>query len=318
MALTVAGRKQGRPWMEAAGEAMALELRGVDFTSAPSQRKAITMACGRWARDAAGAPDRASGVHRVQARELRLMALHRFDSMPGFSATLQAPLTQGAAAWFGAFDLPFGLPRPFVESLALGASMDAVIASVHGRWPTRMAFRAAIDAWGATQPSGQKLLHRLTDRASGGASGPKVSSTSPLQTRYLPVGWMYYEGVRCLVQANVSVPAQRVGRSMAWAVEGYPARLAHALIGPRSYKNSDDAERLAARRAMVKALVQPAATPGVALVLTAAQRRACEQDASGDTLDAVLCLVQAAQASQQDRAGIPVEVDPVEGWIIAA
>jgi len=40
-------------------------------------------------------------------------------------------------------------------------------------------------------------------------------------------------------------------------------------------------------------------------------------------LDAVLCLVQAAWAQQQQatghpRYGLPSEVDPLEGWIITA
>ena len=40
-------------------------------------------------------------------------------------------------------------------------------------------------------------------------------------------------------------------------------------------------------------------------------------DPSGDCLDAVLCLVQAAVAARQPNRGLPVDVDPVEGWIVA-
>jgi hypothetical protein len=40
-------------------------------------------------------------------------------------------------------------------------------------------------------------------------------------------------------------------------------------------------------------------------------------DATGDTLDGLLCAVQAASAylRQDDGWGIPVNVDPSEGWI---
>jgi hypothetical protein len=46
-------------------------------------------------------------------------------------------------------------------------------------------------------------------------------------------------------------------------------------------------------------------------------------DASGDTLDAVLCLLQAAWAQQQHAAGdvlygLPKDLDPLEGWIVTA
>jgi len=41
-------------------------------------------------------------------------------------------------------------------------------------------------------------------------------------------------------------------------------------------------------------------------------------DASGDRLDAVLCLVQAAWASLQPAYGLPVSLDTLEGWIVSA
>jgi hypothetical protein len=52
------------------------------------------------------------------------------------------------------------------------------------------------------------------------------------------------------------------------------------------------------------------------LSLDAALRRSLVADASGDRLDAVLCLVQAARAAQRPRYGVPPDVDPVEGWIV--
>ena len=41
-------------------------------------------------------------------------------------------------------------------------------------------------------------------------------------------------------------------------------------------------------------------------------------DASGDALDAVLCLAQVAWAAGQTNWGLPADVDPLEGWIIGA
>ena len=58
------------------------------------------------------------------------------------------------------------------------------------------------------------------------------------------------------------------------------------------------------------------------LKLTHAQRDALTDDASGDALDATLCLMQAAWAQQQHEAGHPQyglpPCDPLEGWIVTA
>ena len=53
-------------------------------------------------------------------------------------------------------------------------------------------------------------------------------------------------------------------------------------------------------------------------MLTHAQRDALVDDARGDALDAVLCLMQAAWASLQPGWGLPSDVDPLEGWIVSA
>jgi hypothetical protein len=54
--------------------------------------------------------------------------------------------------------------------------------------------------------------------------------------------------------------------------------------------------------------------------LTNAQRDALVHDASGDRLDAVLCLMQAAWAQRHGapRYGLPDTLDPLEGWIVSA
>ena len=266
-----------------------MRLLGVDFSSAPTRRKPIVAATGQ-----------------LHGAVLRLQALRVLPDMPAFEALLTEP-----GPWLGAFDFPFGLPRAFVQALQLGDSADAVIADLHRRAPTRMALRALIDAWGNTQPKGQRLLHRATDTALAG-----VQSTSPLQTRYVPVGFMYYEGLSRLVAAGVQIPGLREGDAARTALEGYPGLLAHELIGRRSYKNSPEPDRLIARKDMVDALEQGRTRLALRLKLTHAQRDALVDDAAGDRLDAVLCLAQAAWASGQPRFGLPEQIDPVEGWIV--
>ncbi len=270
---------------------MTMELRGIDFSSAPSRRKPITVARGE--------------------RLGTTLRLERVDALPtlaGFEALLAE-----AGPWLGAFDFPFGLPRAFVDAQQLGTRAADVIAELQRRCPTRMDFRALVDAWGNTRPAGQRLVHRVADTAV-----PGISSSSPLQTRYVPVGFMYYEGFSRLVAAGVQLPRLHEGDAARVALEGYPGLLAFELIGRRSYKNDASAERLIARKDIVDALEQGRTRLGLRLKLTHAMRDALVDDASGDRLDAVLCLVQAGWAAGQPAHGLPATVDPVEGWILSA
>lgn len=268
-----------------------MRLIGVDFSCAPSRRKPVTVARGTLA-----------------GSVLRLERVDELPTLAGFEAVLAEP-----GPWTGGFDFPFGLPRAFVDAQSLGRTADAVIAELQRRCPTRMDFRALVDAWGNGRPPGQRLVHRRCDTAL-----PGTVSSSPLQTRYVPVGFMYYEGFSRLVRAGVSVPRLRAGDPARVALEAYPGLLAAELIGRRSYKNSDAADRLIARKDIVDALEQGRTRLGLRLKMTHAMRDALVADASGDRLDAALCLLQAGWAATRPEGGLPADVDPVEGWIVTA
>lgn len=263
-------------------------LLGVDFTCVPSRRKAITVAFGS-----------------LHGAVLRFERLESLTDLAAFEALLQRP-----GPWLGAFDFPFGLPREFVDSLGLGNDCAAVIGELQRRCPTRLDFRALVDAWGNRRRAGDRLIHRATDVATAG-----IRSSSPLQTRYVPVGFMYYEGLSRLLRAGLTLPRLHQGDATRIALEGYPGLLAHELIGRRSYKNSAAADRLIARKDIVDALEQGRTQLDLRLKLGHAQREALVDDASGDRLDAVLCLMQAAWASLRPGQGLPDQVDAVEGWI---
>jgi hypothetical protein len=116
----------------------------------------------------------------------------------------------------------------------------------------------------------------------------------------------------------VHVPWLGGGDPARVALEGYPGLLAYELVGRTSYKNADLPDRRQARQRIVGALEGGRTRLELALALTRTQRAALVADASGDRLDAVLCLMQAAWASSRGGCGLPVDVDPIEGWLATA
>ncbi len=270
--------------------AAAWPLVGVDFSSAPSRRKPIVLAWGR----------RAGAV-------VRLERLQTLDSLEGFGEWLLQP-----GPWLGGFDLPFGLPRELVAALDWPGDWAPLMRhyAALGRDEIRQHFQAFCDA----RPAGAKFAHRATDRPAG--SSPSMKWVNP------PVAFMLHAGVPRLLDAGVSLPGLHAGDPQRVALEAYPGLLARELIGGRSYKSDDKArqtpERLIARKDLLAALEQGRTRLGLRLKATPAQWEALAEDASGDRLDAVLCLVQAAWAAGQPDLGRPADSDPLEGWIVSA
>ena len=277
-------------------------LAGIDFTSRPTPRKPITVALGHLQR----------GVLRLD----RIEAHAGFDS---FARWLRTP-----GPWLGVFDLPFGLPRELV--LALGWPTDWLALMRHYAALSRAEIRATFAAFCDARPVGGKFAHRAADRPAG--SSPSMKWVNP------PVAYMLHAGVPLLIEAGVHLPGLHAGdagdsgdagaaaRTSRVALEGYPGLLARELLGARSYKSDDRArqtpERLIARIDLIDALDQGRTRLALRLKLTHAQREDLIADASGDRLDAVLCLVQAAWASTRPNHGLPAAIDPLEGWIVTA
>jgi hypothetical protein len=263
---------------------------GVDFTSAPRRAKPIRIA---------------GGVrHGAVVKLSRLVALHTLDE---FSTWLQTP-----GPWVGGFDLPFGLPRELVQTLGWPTGYDALI--THYASLSRDDIRDRFAAFCDARPAGQKFAHRACDGPAG--SSPSMKWVNP------PVAFMLHAGVPRLIAAGVHLAGHREGGDDRVALEAYPGLLARELIARRSYKSDTKAaqtpERLIARKDIVDALEQGRTRLGLRLKLSHAQRDELVADASGDSLDAVLAMVQAAWAAEQPRYGWPAGVDPLEGWIVGA
>jgi hypothetical protein len=267
-------------------------LIGCDFSSSPSRRKPIVMAAG----SCAGARVLLAGPERI-------------DSLEGFTHFVRQD-----RAWIAAFDLPFGLPRELVEHLAWPVLWPGLIRHYAGM--SRPEIRNAFAAFCNARPAGQKFSHRAADKPAG--SSPSMKWVNP------PVAYMLHAGVPRLLDAGVHFPGLHDGDSQRVALEGYPGLLAREVLGKRSYKSDDRAkqtpERLIARKDLITALEHGQTRLGLRLKVSHAQRDALIDDASGDSLDAVLCLMQAAWAAGQGapRYGLPPGMDPLEGWIVTA
>ena len=268
----------------------AMQLAGIDFTSRPTKRKPVTVALGE-----------------LQHGVLKLTRLDLHERFEALSQWLHSP-----GPWLAACDFPFGLPRELVRSLGWPSEWRPLMQ--HYASLSREEIRDTFAAFCNARPVGDKFAHRACDVPAG--SSPSMKWVNP------PVAYMMHAGVPLLLEAGVHLPGLHAGDPQRVAVEGYPGLLARELIARRSYKSDDKAkqtpDRLIARKDLVEALEQGRSRLGLRLRLSHAQRDALVADASGDALDAVLCLVQAAWASTQPGHGMPADADPLEGWIATA
>ena len=268
---------------------------GVDFSSSPSPRKPIVMALGERA-----------------GLRVRLQSLQVFETLEALGRWLAVP-----GHWVGGFDLPFGLPRELVQQLGWPQEWRACMQ--HYCKLSRVEIRDTFAAFCAARPAGGKFAHRATDRPAG--SSPSMKWVNP------PVAYMLHAGVPLLLAAGVHLPGLHAGDPTRAALEAYPGLLAREVLQRRSYKSDDRAkqtpDRLIARKDLVHALEMGQSRLGLRLKLSHAQRDALVDDASGDRLDAVLCLLQAAWAQRRHEEGdalygLPPGLDGLEGWIVTA
>ena len=270
-------------------------LLGVDFSSSPGPRKPIVMALGERA-----------------GTRVRLQSLQVFETLEALGRWLAVP-----GHWVGGFDLPFGLPRELVQQLGWPQEWRACMQ--HYCKLSRVEIRDTFAAFCAARPAGGKFAHRATDRPAG--SSPSMKWVNP------PVAYMLHAGVPLLLAAGVHLPGLHAGDPTRAALEAYPGLLAREVLQRRSYKSDDHAkqtpDRLIARKDLITALENGQTRLRLQLKLSHAQRDALVDDARGDHLDAVLCLLQAAWADARHAQGdamygLPPDMDPLEGWIVTA
>ena len=268
-----------------------MPLHGIDFTSAPTKRKGITIASGTLHGDVLTLTD--------------MESLHDFAA---FECWLRRP-----GPWLGAFDLPFSFPREVIEHLGWPTEWPALIRAVAAlsRAELRTAFKAFCDA----RPVGNKFAHRASDSIAGSSSSMKWVNP--------PVAYMLHAGVPRLLDAGITIPGMHEGDAGHGriALEAYPGMVARSITRA-SYKSDERSkhtpERHAARHQILQALEQGGSRFGIT-VEADGYRDLIVADGSGDWLDAVLCTVLAAWAWQRRDAGFGLPAfDALEGWIVGA
>ena len=269
-----------------------MKIFGVDFTSVPSSRKAIT--CVQCRLDEDGLSLESS------------VSTRSFDEFENF---LQQP-----GPWVAGMDFPFGQPRKLIENMGWPQTWEGY---VHHLSPlTKKDFDALLKTYRDARPSGDKQHLRRTDEI--------ASSKSPMMMYGVPVGKMFLEGTRRLLDAGVSVFPCRERNDPRVVVEAYPALVARRWIANRSYKSDEKKKQTLALRSAREEIVRGLLSKNTQLYFgfdVHFSKDAAEDfisEGSGDQLDALLCAIQAgwAYTEREHNYSIPTDCDQLEGWIV--
>ena len=266
-------------------------IYGLDFTSAPGRKKPITCAQCRMDGD------------RLQLEDF--CVLESFTAFEDFLAR--------AGPWIAGLDFPFGQPRKLVENLGWPQSWAGYVHLVSGM--SKGEFDGLLRAYRDSRPAGDKQHLRRTD--------VRARSRSPMMMYGVPVGKMFFEGAPRLLASGASILPCHPQDDPRIVVEAYPGLVARSWNKSGSYKTDSkgkqNLKRQAARAAIVDGLCSTEARAHYGFSIRFdAWADEFIQDGSGDKLDALLCAVQAgwAYAHREQNFGIPVDLDPLEGWIV--
>lgn len=268
-----------------------MRICGLDFTSAPGKRKPlVVVGCS------------------FDGRTLRVEDAEEMIGFAGFEAFLSTP-----GEWVCGMDFPFGQPGSLISALGWPRRWEDYVGLVSKL--SKEEFESAIRDDMAKRPAGSKWRYRLADRRSG--------SSSAMMLFRVPVGKMFFQGAPRLLRSGISVVPCRPTGVPRVAVEAYPAVVARRFLGRESYKRDgvpDTPERKSARKRLVAGLGSGLLREvyGFEVEMGGSWSEDLVRDPAADTLDSLLCAVQAAWAYTRSDAGwgVPPECDRDEGWIL--
>jgi hypothetical protein len=269
-----------------------MQIYGLDFTSAPRRTKPITCA-----------------VCDLEGQTLRLHALEQIETFAAFEAFLEQ---QGP--WIAGFDFPFGQPRKLIDNLGWPVAWERYVAQVANM--SLDEFVNMLAEYRSVRPTGDKQHLRQADVL--------AHSCSPMMLYGVPVGRMFYQGAPRLLRSSLNILPCRPTSDLRIGVEAYPRLVANRWIGTQQgYKHDDRRKQIPAQWVARQAIIVGLQTDlahyyGFEIVLSEVHSNAMLNDGSGDTLDGVLCAIQAAWAylQREQGYGIPQGCDSSEGWIV--
>lgn len=260
-------------------------IRGIDFTSAPSRSKPITVAeC------------------ELDGDMLRIREMRCLTSFDEFDDALKE---QGP--WIAGIDFPFGQPRRLIEDLKWPReSWQDYIACVRSMGKDR--FERAIKDYTKGRRDGDKEHKRATDPS---------YAISAMHMDNPPAGKMFCAGAPRIAASEASIVPCAPNGSDRVIVEAYAAMVVKALVRKGSYKSGKKGQA-DVRRKIASVLSGNLCHEryGLTVEMKAVHQKELAQDSAGDVLDAILCAVQAAWASGQPNYGVPDDCDSLEGWIV--
>lgn len=268
-----------------------MKVFGIDFTSAPSKRKPITCAdC------------------TLENGYLHLNGINNLETFEKFDEFLA-----NGTDWIAGMDFPFGQPGKLIENLEWPLSWEGYISKIDEM--ELQEFVDIINEYRQPRQKGDKHHLRDTDKM--------AKSCSPMMLFGVPVGKMFFQGAPRLLKSGVSIlPCHRNG-SKRIVVEAYPKLVARKLISTQKYKNDIKKKQTSqlrdARHKIVEKLKSGLIRPyyGFGVILKENFAAKIIDDPMGDSLDALLCAIQAGWAYEQREQGygIPKGFE-LEGWIV--
>ena len=269
-----------------------MKIYGVDFTSAPNNKKPITCA-----------------ICELQENHLKVQNCLKLVSFSDFEAFLGSK-----GPWLAALDFPFGQPGNLISHLNWPEEWEDYVQIITSMG--KKEFEETLKRYAESREKGNKLHLRTTDVLAG--------ARSPMMLYRVPVAKMFFEGATRLLRANVSIFPCNSREDSRIVVEGYPALIARRLIGMKSYK-SDERKRQTSNREMArKEIVYGLRSSeiekwyGLRVQLSDEMSESLVEDPKGDELDAVLCSVQGGWAwlHRVDNSQVPEAYKRIEGWIM--
>lgn len=268
-----------------------MKVLGLDFTSAPTRTKPITLA--------------------ICFLNGGVLTVRDVRTIPGY-AEFEAILALNGP-WIAGIDFPFGQARRLVENIGWPQTWEGYVRAVDALG--KEGFESALGTYRLPRAVGDKQHLRAVDVL--------ADSRSPMMLSGVPVGKMFFQGAPRLLKSGCSIVPVRPTDDSRVVIEAYPALVARRWAGRVGYKTDtkrkQTPEKEAARRTIVDGLRSPefASVYGFSIDLPDDRAEQFILDPSGDQLDSLLSAIQAGWAylGRNEGYGVPADCDVLEGWI---